>query len=102
VAFKHRLSVKLRPYFYVRARTPRAFIGVAMGDFGCSPPELALRSACLPPKAGPALATDCGIYAYDAYVLQCARTLSHPLLTLDARMRQVAAELKINILDQAV
>jgi predicted nucleic acid-binding protein len=48
------------------------------------------------------LATDCGIYAYDAYVLHCARTLSHPLLTLDARMRQVAAELKINILNQAV
>jgi hypothetical protein len=48
------------------------------------------------------LATDCGIYAYDAYVLQCARSLSHPLLTLDAHMRRVAAELKINIRDQAV
>jgi predicted nucleic acid-binding protein len=46
------------------------------------------------------LAMDCGIYAYDAYVLHCARALSYPLLTLDARMQQVAAELKITILDQ--
>jgi predicted nucleic acid-binding protein len=45
------------------------------------------------------LATDCGIYAYDAYVLHCARALSYPLLSLDARMRQVAAELKIRILE---
>lgn len=44
------------------------------------------------------LATECGIYAYDAYVLQCARALSYPLLTLDTRMRQVAAELKITSL----
>jgi predicted nucleic acid-binding protein len=44
------------------------------------------------------LATDCGIYAYDAYVLHCARALSYPLLTLDVRMRQVAAELKITML----
>jgi hypothetical protein len=35
----------------------------------------------------------------DACFLHCARTLSHPLLTLDARMRQVATELKIPTLD---
>jgi len=46
------------------------------------------------------LATDSGIYAYDAYVLYCARALSYPLLTLDARMRQVGAELKITLLEQ--
>jgi predicted nucleic acid-binding protein len=46
------------------------------------------------------LATDSGIDAYDAYVLHCARALSYPLLTLDARMRQVGAELKITMLDQ--
>ena len=41
-----------------------------------------------------------GIYAYDAYVLHCARALSCPLLTLDARMRKVGAELKITMLEQ--
>jgi predicted nucleic acid-binding protein len=46
------------------------------------------------------LATDSGIYAYDAYVLHCARALSYPLLTLDARMQQVGAELKITVLEQ--
>lgn len=45
------------------------------------------------------LATDRGIYAYDAYFLTCARTLSHPLLTLDAKMKQVAAQLKITLLE---
>jgi predicted nucleic acid-binding protein len=44
-------------------------------------------------------ATDFGLYAYDAYVLQCARSVPAPLLTLDGRMRQVAAELKIPLLD---
>lgn len=45
------------------------------------------------------LAAECNFYAYDAYFLQCARTLSHPLLTLDAKMKQVAAALKIAVLE---
>lgn len=43
-----------------------------------------------------ALAYD--IYAYDAYFLQCAKTLSCPLITLDTRMKQVANDLNIDIL----
>lgn len=39
------------------------------------------------------------IYAYDAYFLQCARTYSYPLLTLDQRMKQVAGELGIQVLE---
>jgi predicted nucleic acid-binding protein len=39
------------------------------------------------------------IYAYDAYFLQCAKSQSFPLLTLDRRMIQVARELGIHILD---
>ncbi len=39
------------------------------------------------------------IYAYDAYFLQCALTYSCPLLTLDKRMKQVAIELGIEILE---
>jgi len=45
------------------------------------------------------LTIDSGIYAYDAYVLHCAGALSYPLPTLDARMRQVGAELKITMLE---
>ena len=45
------------------------------------------------------LATDFRFYAYDAYVLQCARSVPAPLLTLDRRMRQVAAELPIPLMD---
>jgi len=39
------------------------------------------------------------IYAYDAYFLQCAKQLSCPLITLDKRMKQVAYDLKIEIME---
>jgi predicted nucleic acid-binding protein len=45
------------------------------------------------------LAMDFNLYAYDAYFLQCAKSLAHPLITLDGRMKQVAAELKIEVLE---
>lgn len=45
------------------------------------------------------LAIDFNIYAYDAYFIQCAKSLSCPLLTLDKRMKQVASELKIEVLE---
>ena len=45
------------------------------------------------------LALDFNIYAYDAYFLQCAKSLSRPLLTLDKRMKQVAAKLNIEVLE---
>ncbi len=45
------------------------------------------------------LAVENNIYAYDAYFLQCARAYSHPLLTLDRRLRQVAIQLGIKVLE---
>ena len=45
------------------------------------------------------LAIELDIYAYDAYFLQCARSTSYPLLTLDKRMRQAATELYIEVLE---
>jgi len=45
------------------------------------------------------LAFDYNIYAYDAYFLQCARTLSQPILTLDKRMMQVAVKLNIDVME---
>jgi len=45
------------------------------------------------------LAIEFNLYAYDAYFLQCAKALSCPLLTLDNRMRQVAVQLGIKVLE---
>lgn len=45
------------------------------------------------------LAFDYNIYAYDAYFLQCAKQLSYPLITLDKRMKQVAYDLKIEVME---
>jgi len=45
------------------------------------------------------LAFDYNIYAYDAYFLQCAKQLSCPLITLDKRMKQVAYDLKIEVVE---
>ncbi len=45
------------------------------------------------------LALEYNIYAYDAYFLQCAKQLSCPLITLDKRMKQVAYDLKIEVVE---
>lgn len=50
-------------------------------------------------RAALKLAIKFNIYAYDAYFLQCAISLSCPLITLDRRMKQIANELKIETLE---
>jgi len=45
------------------------------------------------------MALEYNIYAYDAYFLQCAKQLSCPLITLDKRMKQVAYDLKIEVVE---
>ncbi|VAW44963.1 hypothetical protein MNBD_GAMMA03-2171 [hydrothermal vent metagenome] len=45
------------------------------------------------------LALDYNVYAYDAYFLQCAIQLSSPLITLDKRMKQVARDLNIEVVE---
>jgi len=50
-------------------------------------------------RAALKLAIRFNIYAYDAYFLQCAISLSCPLITLDRRMKQTANELKIETLE---
>ena len=46
-----------------------------------------------------AMATKTGIYAYDAYFLQCADAFHAPLLTLDGAMKKIAGELGIKLLE---
>jgi predicted nucleic acid-binding protein len=45
------------------------------------------------------IAVQFGIYAYDAYFLECASGLRCPLITLDRRMKGVALEMGIFILE---
>jgi len=45
------------------------------------------------------LALAYNIYAYDAYFLQCAKQLSCPLITSDKRMKQVAYDLNIEVVE---
>ena len=45
------------------------------------------------------LAIDHNIYAYDAYFLQCARSLACPLLTLDKGIKTVAKKIGVTILE---
>ena len=44
-----------------------------------------------------ALAAQLGIYAYDAYVIDCARTEGAPLLSLDGGQKQAATEAGVSI-----
>ncbi len=39
------------------------------------------------------------LYAYDSYFIQCAKQYNCPLLTLDNRLKEVAIELNVNVLE---
>ena len=45
------------------------------------------------------IAIEHNIYAYDAYFLQCSKTYSLPLFSLDKRMNEVAIEMGIKVLE---
>lgn len=45
------------------------------------------------------LASEKKIYAYDGFMLQCAREAAAPLLTLDRRLRSTARELGIDLVE---
>jgi predicted nucleic acid-binding protein len=41
----------------------------------------------------------CKIYAYDAYILECAKRLNLPLITLDKLMSEQAKQLNITLIE---
>jgi predicted nucleic acid-binding protein len=45
------------------------------------------------------IAAELGIYAYDAYVLQCARVHRCPVLTLDGGLVRSAERLDLDVLE---
>jgi predicted nucleic acid-binding protein len=50
-------------------------------------------------RAALAIAVQYGIYAYDAYFLECAVSQRAPLLTLDKGMKRIAREMRIHLLE---
>lgn len=80
---------------YKRGRIQLAQALKAMDSFEAIPVQLAdvdVREAL---KLGHEL----GIYAYDAYVLECARRYGTPLLSLDGPQCKVARTLGIEVLE---
>lgn len=61
--------------------------------------QIAVRLVSVDIHASLQIAIEHNIYAYDAYFLLCARTYSLPLLTLDKRMKQVAIDIGIQVLE---
>ena len=61
--------------------------------------SIPVRLAAVDIRQALKLALEYNIYAYDAYFLQCALQFSAPLITLDKRMKQVAEDLKIGIVE---
>ena len=45
------------------------------------------------------MATDFGIYAYDAYFLECAKSHGGALITLDQQMKRIASQLGLRVLE---
>jgi predicted nucleic acid-binding protein len=45
------------------------------------------------------IASQQGLYAYDAYLVECARAMKAPLLTLDHALGRVASALGIEVLE---
>lgn len=61
--------------------------------------EIPVRLAEIDVEASVEMAKEQGIYAYDAYMLECARKYRTPLLSLDGPQRQVAIKLGIEVLE---
>ena len=63
--------------------------------------DIAIRLADVDLEASVSLAHEQSIYAYDAYVLECARRYRTPLLSLDVPQRELARRLGIEVMDVA-
>jgi len=61
--------------------------------------KIPVRLLAVDIQAALKLAIEYNIYACDVYFLQCAMALSSPLVTLDNRMKKVAVELNIKVLE---
>jgi predicted nucleic acid-binding protein len=67
----------------------------ALASYG----EIAVRLGDVDVEASVQLAYEQSIYAYDAYVLECARRYRTPLLSLDGPQQGVARKLDIDVME---
>jgi len=61
--------------------------------------EIPLRLGEISLEGAVELAQEHDIYAYDAYILECARRYRTPLLSLDGPQRMIAETLGIEVLE---
>ncbi len=61
--------------------------------------DIPVRLAEIDLEASVELAREQEIYAYDAYMLECARKYRTPFLSLDGPQRQIAIKLGIEVLE---
>jgi len=61
--------------------------------------QIPLRLGEISLEAAVELAKEQDIYAYDAYILECARKYRTPLLSLDGAQRKLAKRLGIEVLE---
>ena len=64
--------------------------------------KIPVRYAPCDGAASMRIAVEYGLYAYDAYVLEAARSAGAPLLSLDARQKAVAAALGVDVMEVSV
>jgi predicted nucleic acid-binding protein len=67
----------------------------ALASYG----QIALRLADVDVGASVELAHEQSIYAYDAYVLECARRYRTPLLSLDGPLQEVARRVDVKVME---
>lgn len=61
--------------------------------------EIPIRRTKLRPVEAIGIAYNHNIYAYDAYVLDCARQYRSPLLSLDSQMKTIGEKLGLTVLE---
>ena len=61
--------------------------------------EIPIKFVDVPLDATLEISHSQNIYAYDAYLIQCAQQTNSPLLTLDKRLGQVAKTMGISLLE---
>lgn len=61
--------------------------------------EIPIRRTKLRLKEASELAYNHKLYAYDAFVLDCARQYRSPLLSLDSKLKAIAEKLELTILE---
>lgn len=80
---------------FKRTRIDLDQAGAAIGSFQAIP----LRLVDVDLESCVTMAKEEGIYAYDAYVLECARRSRAPLLSLDGPQLQIARRLGIEVVE---